>query len=114
MRHNFERDIAHPGALVSPFLLLLLAEDPGHAYELMQRLKPLGFDWSGPGPVYRQLRTLESAGMVASAWSVPQAGPMPRVYELTGDGREALDRCAANVVELAGLLNQFLGRHSTL
>ena len=48
---------------------------------------------------------------VASAWSAPRAGPVPRVYELTNDGRKALDRCAVNVVELSGLLNQFLNRH---
>jgi len=80
----------------------------------MERLKPLGFDWGGPGPIYRELRSLENAGLVASAWSAPRAGPVPRVYELTEEGRKALDRCAANVVELSGLLNQFLGRHRAL
>jgi len=80
----------------------------------MERLRPLGFDWGGPGPIYRELRTLESSGMVASAWSAPRSGPVPRVYELTAEGRQALQRCATNVVELSGLLNQFLGRHRAL
>jgi len=93
---------------------LLLAEAPGHGYELMERLKPLGFDWNGPGPIYRELRSLENGGLVASAWSAPRAGPVPRVYELTEEGRKALDRCAGNVVDLAGMLNQFLGRHRAL
>jgi PadR family transcriptional regulator PadR len=109
--HDFESDVAHPRALLAPCLLLLLAEAPGHGYELMERLKPLGFDWGGPGPIYRELRSLENAGLVASAWSAPRAGPVPRVYELTTDGRKSLDRCADNVVELSGLLTQFLGRH---
>jgi len=112
--HSFESDVAHPRALLAPCLLLLLAEAPGHGYELMERLKPLGFDWGGPGPIYRELRALENTGLVASAWSAPRAGPVPRVYELTTDGRKSLDRCAANVVELSGLLNQFLGRHRAL
>lgn len=43
--HDVEGEIAHPRALISPCLLLLLAEAPGHGYELMERLKPLGFDW---------------------------------------------------------------------
>jgi DNA-binding PadR family transcriptional regulator len=80
----------------------------------MERLKPFGFDWGGPGPIYRELRALENGGFVASAWSAPRAGPVPRVYELTSEGRGALDRCAGNVVELSGLLNQFLGRHRAL
>jgi len=109
--HDFESDVAHPRALLAPCLLLLLAEAPGHGYELMERLKPFGFDWGGPGPIYRELRSLENAGLVASAWSAPRAGPVPRVYELTEDGRKSLDRCAGNVVELTSLLNQFLGRH---
>ena len=114
MGHDFESDVAHPRALLAPCLLLLLAEAPGHGYELMERLKPLGFDWGGPGPIYRELRAVENAGLVASAWSAPRAGPVPRVYELTDDGRTSLDRCAGNVVELSELLNQFLGRHRAL
>jgi hypothetical protein len=39
---------------------------------------------------------------------------VPRVYELTDEGRDALDRCAGNVVGLSGLLDQFLGRHRAL
>ncbi len=114
MAQDFESDVAHPRALLAPCLLLLLAEAPGHGYELMERLKPLGFDWGGPGPIYRELRSLENAGQVASAWSASTAGPVPRVYELTDEGRKALDRCSANVVELSGLLQQFLGRHRAL
>jgi PadR family transcriptional regulator PadR len=112
--HEFESDVSHPRALLPPCLLLLLAEAPGHGYELMERLKPLGFDWGGPGPIYRELRALEGANLVASAWSTPRAGPVPRVYELTDEGRKSLDRCAANVVDLTAMLSQFLGRHRAL
>lgn len=114
MGNDFESDVAHPRALLAPCLLLLLAEAPGHGYELMERLKPLGFDWGGPGPIYRELRALEAGELVASAWSAPRAGPVPRVYELTDAGKEALDRCAANVVDLSGLLKHFLGRHKAV
>ena len=114
MGSEIESDVAHPRALLAPSLLLLLAEAPGHGYELMERLKPFGFDWGGPGPIYRELRALETADMVTSAWSAPRAGPVPRVYELTDAGRDALDRCADNVIDLMGLLNQFLGRHKAL
>lgn len=114
MGHDIESDVAHPRALLAPCLLLLLAEVPGHGYELMERLRPLGFDWGGPGPIYRELRGLEDEGLVASAWSAPRAGPVPRVYHLTEAGHRILDRCAANVIELNGLLEVFLGRHQAL
>ena len=110
MANDFEGDVAHPRALLAPSLLLLLAEAAGHSYELMERLKPLGFHWGGPGPIYRELRALEAANLVSSAWSVPKAGPVPRVYELTPAGRQALERSAAGIVELQGLIAQYLAR----
>lgn len=62
MANHFETEMGRPRELLAPSLLLLLAEAPGHGYELMDRLRPLGFDWGGPGPIYRELRTLEDAG----------------------------------------------------
>lgn len=64
-----------PRELLPPALLLLLAEAPGHGYELMERLKPLGFEWNGPGPIYRELRSLEAAGLITSSWAVGSTGP---------------------------------------
>lgn len=74
MENHFETEMGRPRELLVPSLLLLLAESPGHGYELMERLRPLGFDWGGPGPVYRDLRSLEDAGLVTSNWFVGQSG----------------------------------------
>ncbi|NPV53200.1 MAG: PadR family transcriptional regulator [Firmicutes bacterium] len=53
---------------MAPCLLLLLLEKPAHGYDLMERLKELGFDGENqdPGMVYRNLRRLEEEGMVRS------------------------------------------------
>ena len=110
MADHFDGELGPPRALLAPCILLLLAEAPGHGYELMERLKPLGFDWNGPGPIYRELRALEAANLVTSAWSAPKAGPVPRVYELTAAGREALARSAAGISDLQGLISQYLAR----
>ena len=90
--------------------MLLLAETPGHGYEVTERLKQWGFDLAGPGPVYRELRLLEEAGLVRSMWSAPQSGPVPRVYELTDEGREALDQASTDLDELRALIDDFQGR----
>ena len=110
MVEHFDGDLGPPRALLAPCMLLLLAESPGHGYELMERLKPLGFDWNGPGPIYRELRSLEAAGLVSSAWSAPKAGPVPRVYELTPAGHQALERSAAGIVRLQDLIAEYLSR----
>ena len=96
--------------MLAPSLLLLLAEAPGHGYELMERLKPLGFDWNGPGPIYRDLRALEAAGFIRSDWAVGTTGPGRRVYELTSAGRASLDRSVAGVVGLQTLVAEYLAR----
>jgi PadR family transcriptional regulator, regulatory protein PadR len=95
-------------------LLLLVGEEPGHGYELTERLKQWGFDLTGPGPVYRELRLLEENGLVRSMWSAPQSGPVPRVYELTDEGRDALDGAATDLLDISRLLDDFQARHRRL
>ena len=99
--------MGRPRELLAPSLLLLLAESPGHGYELMERLRPLGFDWGGPGPIYRDLHWLEDAGLIASRWVVGESGPGRRVYEITPSGRESLDRSVAGVLGLQRLVAEY-------
>ncbi|MFN2608932.1 MAG: helix-turn-helix transcriptional regulator [Acidimicrobiales bacterium] len=106
-----EDDLSHPRALLRPCLLLLLAEHPGHGYDLVERLKPLGFDWGGPGPLYQTLRRMEDAGLVRSTWDASQAGPARRVYELTGDGGATLATWAEGLDRLTGLLGEYKARY---
>lgn len=107
-------EVARPRELVSLWLLLLLGEEPGHGYQLMERLKPLGFDWNGPGPIYRELRSLEESGLVKSTWDVGETGPGRRVYELTAAGRRSLERSAAGVAGLQALVAEYLARYRQL
>jgi len=68
--------------------------------------------------------TLDPARMVAIVDHLEQAGYARRrrnlddrrryTVTLAARGRKALGRCSNNVVELTGLLNQFLGRHRAL
>lgn len=114
MRRQLEEGLERPRAFLAPCILLLLAEAPGHGYELTQRLKALGFDWTGTSAVYRELRALEAAELVRSTWSVPKTGPVPRVYQLTPSGRETLERSAASMVELQSVTGEYLTRFCKL
>src|SRR5665647_633472 len=90
-----------PGRALSrlePWLLLLLAEEPGHGYELLERLETLPEAPSAdPGHLYRTLRRLEEQGLVTSDWQVPQAGPARHTYTLTANGLQALDAWAGHL-----------------
>lgn len=100
-----------PNVLVGPFLLLLLAESPGHGYELVERLKAVGFTEGRAGSLYRELRRLEDGGLVASHWEASQTrGPARRVYELTTAGRRSLRACVAGAEGLTRTLAEFADR----
>lgn len=103
--------LAHPRALIQPCILLLLAEAPAHGYELMHRLRELGFALDGPGPIYHQLRSMTAAKLVTSAVSTPGGGPGRRVYELTPAGRDALGFSEGALRQLEALLEWYFDRY---
>jgi len=104
-----------PGALpknfLRPCLLLLLREQPAHGYELLERLRPLGFERDDPGRLYRALRALEGEELVRSAWEPSDSGPDRRIYQLTRAGTEALHEAALSLVQTDAILDRFLSRY---
>jgi PadR family transcriptional regulator PadR len=105
-----DEQLRHPSVLIGPLLLLLLAEEPGHGYDLIERLRCTGFEHRA-GSLYRELRRLEDDGLVTSYWEASQTrGPARRVYELTYDGRRALRACAASAEDLTRTLADYVDR----
>jgi PadR family transcriptional regulator, regulatory protein PadR len=102
---------ALPRNFLRSCMLLLLREEPAHGYDLLERLRPLGFPRDDPGRLYRALRALEAEGLVRSAWERSQTGPDRRVYELTRAGGEELHREALALAASADVLAAFLSRY---
>ena len=95
--------------VIQPRLLLQLAKQPAHGYELMDILNQTGdLGSSDPGNLYRILRGLEEDGLVNSNWDTSGAGPARRVYELTEDGFKSLDAWVVNLQETQQKLDGFL------
>jgi poly-beta-hydroxybutyrate-responsive repressor len=101
-------DGGQPKNFARPCLLLLLAEAPAHGYELIERLRPFGFDLGDPAGVYKTLRQLEAEGHVASEWELSTRGPARRVYSLTADGEEMLQAWALTLAKNRDILGMFL------
>jgi poly-beta-hydroxybutyrate-responsive repressor len=105
-----------PGSLpknfLRPCLLLLLREHPAHGYDLLERLRPLGFNRDDPGRLYRALRALESDGLVRSAWEPSDSGPDRRIYELTRPGMEALHAAVQSLIATNMIVGVFLSRYA--
>lgn len=107
-------DGGQPKNFARPCLLLLLAEAPTHGYELLERLRPFGFDLNDPASVYKTLRQLEAEGHVVSEWELSTRGPARRVYSLTADGQEMLQAWAQTLATNREIIGMFLNRVTDL
>lgn len=105
-------DPALPRNFLRPCILLLLREQPAHGYDLLERMRPLGFQRDDPGRLYRALRALEQDGFVHSAWERSGTGPDRRIYELSRAGVEELHRSSRALAEASDLLDLFLRRYA--
>jgi DNA-binding PadR family transcriptional regulator len=88
-------------------VLAILAEEPGHGYDVIQRLeeKTSGAWRPSPGSVYPTLQLLEDEGLTRSS---ERDGK--RVYEITDQGRE---QAAQRVEEAGGTPWEIAGRNDT-
>lgn len=96
-------------------LLLLLAENPQHGYELQpQVVQLMGTSYNGAG-MYRTLRRLEEEELVTSSWeSAPTPGPVRRTYCLTAAGRAELEVQVSQLKRSARQIRVVLRRHAAL
>jgi poly-beta-hydroxybutyrate-responsive repressor len=103
-----------PKNFARPCLLLLLAESSAHGYELIERLRPFGFEVNDPATVYKSLRQMEAEGLVTSSWELSSRGPARRVYALTSDGRDLLEAWSMTLELNRQILGNFLERYARL
>ena len=95
-------------------LLLLIAERPGHGYELADRLAALGLERVDSATVYRVLRSLDSGGLVDSSWEEAESGPVRRRYRITRSGLMRLRAWVGAADASACDLASFVARHRRL
>lgn len=98
---------------MEPCLLLTLRQGESHGYELMEKLKELGFEGSSAdmANMYRILRNLEEKEMLSSKWEEGAAGPPKRVYALTKAGEELLEEWAALIQRNRARIDKFLAKY---
>jgi PadR family transcriptional regulator PadR len=99
-----------------PYILLLLAEEPAHGYELMSRLSEFGVapGSTDPSILYRVLRMMEMRGLTSSTLDPSGSGPARKVYHLTDEGHEVLSLWAAQLSDTAKVFATFAERYSKL
>ncbi len=103
-------EVAPPRHFIYPALLLLLAEQPRHGYQLVDSWLRLGFGPVSRPSVYRALGELEADGLLDSWYAEPTAGSARHVYALSGAGRERLDEWAGIIMSERDALVNFVKR----
>jgi PadR family transcriptional regulator, regulatory protein PadR len=93
---------------MQPRLLLQLAKQPTHGYDLMGILGADADFSPDPGNLYRVLRSIEEEGLVQSNWDTEGVGPARRVYEITDLGLEYLHAWAIIIRKTQKQLEYFL------
>ncbi len=94
---------------IQPGLLLFLSKKPSHGYELIDKLKLLGFHKKNIdiGSVYRILRKMEKEFLVKSSWKT-KGSRRKRVYQITPHGRRLLKAWVERIKERKNALENFL------
>jgi len=95
---------------LEPCLLLLLRRSETHGYELLEGLKPFGFEQNpvDSSTVYRFLHALEERGFVTSRWDTGNAGPARRVYQIADEGDRYLAWWVGDLRATDLVLHRFL------
>ncbi len=106
--------VAPPRALLQGFVLLLLAERPGHGYDLTERVARFSHAWARtPNAIYRDLRRLEAQGLIVSVLEASQIrGPARRIYQLTPAGRASLEAWVEEIRDAVDTLARCMSRHA--
>lgn len=100
-------------------VLQLLADKPGHGYELIVRLRERGGGLLEvkEGTLYPILYRLEEEGCISSVWSNPEGRSSPgrlprRIYTVTEAGQNTLARETETWHRFVGCIEQYLRRDS--
>ncbi|MFZ5918681.1 MAG: helix-turn-helix transcriptional regulator [Chloroflexota bacterium] len=96
-------------------MLLLVHCREVHGYELVDGLKPFGFEQNpvDTSTIYRLLRDLEDRGFVNSRWDTSNPGPARRVYRTTEEGDRYLNWWVGDLRETDRVLHHFLDTYDS-
>ena len=97
-------------------LLLLLYDDVGYGYGLVEELSFFGFSEEelNVGTLYRTLRNMEKEKLVESFWEEGGQGPKRRVYRISEVGKAELDQRIKFMRMRKARIERLIGRYDEL
>jgi|SRR6056297_638342 len=101
----------------SAFILLIIAENPTHGYEIAQKMDDFGclIKTTGQmGGMYRLLSDLEEEALIIADWETNKPGPAKKIYRITQKGLQALNELDTHFEDLKQTIASFQKRVKTL
>ena len=97
-------------------LLLLLYDEVGYGYGLIEQLAFFGFseDELNMSTLYRTLRKMEKEELVTSLWEEGGPGPKRRVYKITQNGKKELRQWIQILKARKARIEGVIGRYENL
>jgi DNA-binding PadR family transcriptional regulator len=97
-------------------LLLLLYNDVGYGYGLVEELSYFGFSEEelNVSTLYRTLRNMEKEKLVESFWEEGGQGPKRRVYRISEYGKAELDQRIRIMRMRKARIERLIGRYAEL
>ena len=89
-------------------VLALLADEERYGFDLVRSLAETDGMVTSEGTIYPLLSRLRRDGLVATTWRESPSGPPRRYYQLTSDGRQALDAFAKEWASFRDAVDHFL------
>ncbi len=101
------------GNLISKALLILIAQEPVHGYELVSKLNSIGINIppgvGQMGRIYRFLSSMEESGLVTFEWDV-ETSPPRKMYRITPLGRKYLKETVSTLQEEIQILQKLIDK----
>jgi PadR family transcriptional regulator PadR len=89
-------------------VLALLAEHERYGFDLVRALAEMDGMVTSEGTIYPLLGRLRRDGLVATTWQESPSGPPRRYYQLTPEGRRALDEFTVEWARFRNAVDHFL------
>ena len=106
---RFQRELLK--GTTETLILAVLRDNPGHGYELVDRLRRRseGIFELGEGTLYPLLYKLEDQGLISGKWEMATGERRKRVYRITPRGRKQLARRSEEWTSLVQGMSLVLG-----
>ncbi len=92
-------------------ILAILSRGRKYGLEIIKELSSLseGFLRIKEGTLYPALHRMEARGLVKSSWEIVDGKNPRRYYEITEEGKKALEKGVENWKKLVNAMNKILG-----